>query len=60
MSDGEPSRANRVLVTGNGNGIDRAIAERFASEGTAVAFCGRDPRPLNQLAPMLSSRGTNG
>jgi len=48
------------LVTGNGNGIDRAIAERFASEGTAVAFCGRDPRPLNQLAPMLSSRGTNG
>ncbi|MEQ9403629.1 MAG: SDR family oxidoreductase [Cyclobacteriaceae bacterium] len=38
-----------VVVTGGSKGIGRAIVERFASEGYAIATCSRDEADLEQL-----------
>ena len=40
----------RVLVTGGGTGIGRAIARAFASEGDAVTITGRREDPLRETA----------
>ena len=47
----------KVLVTGASSGIGRAAAERFLSEGAAVAIVGRRMNALNEV---VSSDNKNG
>jgi 3-oxoacyl-[acyl-carrier protein] reductase len=46
-----------ALVTGGSQGIGRATAECFASEGAAVAICGRREGVLAETAAKLKSLG---
>lgn len=44
----------RVLITGGSDGLGRAAAHRFASEGADVVICGRRGDHLAEVATMLS------
>jgi NAD(P)-dependent dehydrogenase (short-subunit alcohol dehydrogenase family) len=53
-----PSYAGRrVLVTGGGRGIGRAIALAMGARGAAVAVAGRTPGPLRETARDLGELG---
>jgi NAD(P)-dependent dehydrogenase (short-subunit alcohol dehydrogenase family) len=56
MSD-PAAHPSRVLVTGGGKGIGRAIVQRFADDGAAVAFCGREQAALDRAIAELTSQG---
>lgn len=51
---GERLKDKRVLITGGGTGIGRAIAEAFVAEGARVVICGRRPGPLQQAVEALN------
>jgi len=52
------NQPRRVVVTGGGKGIGRAIVRAFAAAGDSVAFCGREQAALDRLAAELSSTQT--
>jgi len=48
-------KGKRILITGGGTGIGRAMAERFLQLGAAVFICGRRAEVVQKTAAELSA-----
>jgi 3-oxoacyl-[acyl-carrier protein] reductase len=48
-----------VVITGAGQGIGRAVAERFAREGACVGLIDRNPSPVQDLETALRNAGAD-
>jgi NAD(P)-dependent dehydrogenase (short-subunit alcohol dehydrogenase family) len=51
-------RDKRILITGGGTGLGKAMAERFLELGATVHICGRREEVLESTAAELSRHGT--
>jgi NAD(P)-dependent dehydrogenase (short-subunit alcohol dehydrogenase family) len=49
-------KSKRILITGGGTGLGRAMAERFLQLGAAVYICGRRADVLQQTCQELAGR----
>lgn len=52
-------KSKRILITGGGTGLGRAMAERFLQLGAAVYICGRRADVLEQTCRELAGRVTS-
>ena len=52
-------RGRVAIVTGGSNGLGLATARRLATEGSAVAICGRDASRLKEAAERLRGDGAD-
>ena len=50
-------KSKRILITGGGTGLGRAMAERFLQLGATVYICGRRADVLEQTRRELAGRG---
>src|SRR5580692_5008311 len=50
-------RNQRILITGGGTGLGKAMAHRFLQLGATVYICGRREEVLKETADELSARG---
>jgi NAD(P)-dependent dehydrogenase (short-subunit alcohol dehydrogenase family) len=57
VSSSRRFEGRNVVVTGAGQGIGRAIADRFAAEGADVMLIGRRSEPLEQAAQEIAAAG---
>lgn len=55
--DNDPKPAIRILVTGGGRGLGRAIATALAAPGRRIALLGRQPADLERTAGELQGLG---
>src|SRR5512144_2461975 len=49
-------KEKRILITGGGTGLGRAMAERFCELGAAVYICGRRTEVLEQACREIRER----
>jgi NAD(P)-dependent dehydrogenase (short-subunit alcohol dehydrogenase family) len=59
MFNNDLLKGKRILITGGGTGIGRAMAERFLQLGAKVYICGRRQEVVEQTAKELAA-ATNG
>ena len=50
-------RNKRILITGGGTGLGKAMAHRFLQLGATVYICGRRQEVLEKTSAELSSQG---
>ncbi|MBC9913101.1 3-ketoacyl-ACP reductase [Chitinophaga varians] len=53
----ESLQGKKVLITGGGKGIGRAVAVALAQEGADIALIGRSERPLQEVVATLTDMG---
>ena len=53
----EEMTGKKVVITGGGSGIGKAIALEFARSGAWVAICGRNGEKLRRAAAELEAYG---
>ena len=51
-------KGKTVVITGGSSGIGKALAEKFAEEGCNIVITGRDSARLNNVASLITSRGS--
>lgn len=47
----------RILITGGGSGLGRAMAERFGALGASIGVCGRRKEPLEETVAAIREAG---
>ncbi|HYF09275.1 MAG TPA: SDR family NAD(P)-dependent oxidoreductase, partial [Acetobacteraceae bacterium] len=53
-------KGHRILVTGGGTGLGRAMAERLLELGAEIVICGRRGRVLDAAAAEMTARHGGG